>query len=158
MNISPTEIFPATQRGTIDGWSSGYAAAITYGGDKPAPYLITNIPTGTVANFPICISTAAWNKLPPDIQSIMDSAVPDHIDAFTRIYDTEKNGAALETMKAGGVQMVEFSDADVQKVKEAASGIWDEWANEQEANGLPGKEVLAAYLKAYEKYEALSPK
>jgi hypothetical protein len=64
------------------------------------------------------------------------------------IDDKEKDKAAMVAGIGGkGIKIVQFSDADRQKVLEAGKKYVDEWVSGVTKGGLDGKGILAAYQK-----------
>jgi TRAP-type C4-dicarboxylate transport system substrate-binding protein len=156
LGIVITESYESLQRGTADGAVFGPSAAGTYNMDEVCKYLLM-LPVGGVCG-PIGMNMNTWNRLPKDIQAMIDNLVPEHAKADHRIYQIDGDGKFMERFKTRGVQISEPSpelSAEMRKI--AQDVVWGKWANDQEKRKLPGKKVLEAYLKILEKNTAANP-
>ena len=50
-------------------------------------------------------------------------------------------------------ELIEWSPEDVAELQELFSPIWDEWAEEMEGLGLPGKEILSETIRFLSLYK-----
>jgi TRAP-type C4-dicarboxylate transport system substrate-binding protein len=156
VNIVAPEIYTAIERGTIDGDISTPSLVIQYSLQEVAKHY-TLVPFGDSGIF-MAIREAAWEKLPPDIQKIMEEVNDEHIAAYHRIYQIEGNGASLTKMKAAGVEIIAYPAADGKALQEIASKtIWDKWVGQRTADGLPAQEVLDNFKKLIDQYTPQSP-
>jgi TRAP-type mannitol/chloroaromatic compound transport system substrate-binding protein len=73
------------------------------------------------------VSQKAWNKLPKDIQLIVEQATRAWSwSAVTRIMKEDAEaGAALKKL---GVEVISFPEEDYVKIREMARGLWMDWA------------------------------
>ena len=156
LGIVITESYESLQRGTADGAVFGPSAAGTYNVDEVCKYLIM-LPVGGVCG-PIGMNMNTWNRLPKDIQTMIDNLVPEHAKADHRIYQIEGDAKFMERFKTRGLQILEPSaELDREMRKIAQETVWGKWANDQEKRKLPGKKVLETYLKILEKNTAANP-
>lgn len=156
VGLAIQETLGALEKGTIDGLTMGPAATVTYKMQDMAKYYFMAPVGGSV--WMLAISDKAWNKIPADIQKMMTDLIPDYIKNYHQMYQVEGDGKAIDTMKAAGVTITYPAKEDVAAASKLAKEvIWDKWANDMEAQKLPGKRVLEAYLKLCEKYVALNP-
>ncbi len=156
LGIVITESYEALQRGTADGAIYGPSAAGSYNMDEVCKNLL-KLPLGGVTQ-PIGMNINTWNRLPGDIQKMIEALVPEHAKAVHRIYQIEGDGHYMERFKTRGLQIAEPTPeltAEMQKV--AKEGVWQKWANDQEKRKLPGKRVLEAYIRLLEKNLAANP-
>ena len=156
LGIVITESYESLQRGTADGAVFGPSAAGTYNIDEVCKHLLM-LPVGGVCG-PIGMNMNTWNRLPKDIQTMIDNLVPEHAKADHRIYQIEGDEKFMERFRTRGVQILEPSpelSAEMRKI--AQEVVWGKWANDQEKRKLPGKKVLEAYLKLLEKNTAANP-
>ena len=156
LGIVITESYESLQRGTADGAVFGPSAAGTYNMDEVCKHLLM-LPVGGVCG-PIGMNMNTWNRLPKDIQTMIDNLVPEHAKADHRIYQIEGDEKFMERFRTRGVQILEPSpelSAEMRKI--AQEVVWGKWANDQEKRKLPGKKVMEAYLKLLEKNTAANP-
>jgi len=156
LGIVITESYESLQRGTADGAVFCPSADGTYHMDEICKYLL-KLPLGGVCG-PIGMNLNTWNRLPKDIQAMIDSLVPEHTKALHKIYQIDGDGKFMERFKTGGLQITEPSPELMNEMRKIAQDmVWGKWANDQEKRKLPGKKVLATYLGLLEKNLAINP-
>ena len=156
LGVVITESYESLQRGTADGAIFGPSAAGTYNMDEVCKFLLT-LPLGGVCG-PIGMNLNTWNRLPKDIQTMIDNLVPEHAKALHKIYQIDGDGKYMERFKKGGVQITEPPPELMSEMRKIAQDtVWAKWANDQEKRKLPGKKVLEAFLKLIDKNTAANP-
>jgi TRAP-type C4-dicarboxylate transport system substrate-binding protein len=114
-----------------------------------APY-ITRLNFGAQFAGGIAINKARFDKLPPELQA----AVREAGDAWTAAYAQAQSAAAatlLQNMVAAGAKVSDLSDAERKRWADALSPVGKTWAADAQSKGLPGNEVLNAYMGALSK-------
>jgi TRAP-type transport system periplasmic protein len=128
VNISPSELWMALQRGTIDGTMFPPYTGISYKLFEVAKYV--SLPCAypyTAMDW--VVNMDAWNKLPKEFQRTLE----EEMDKMAR-FSYEESGPALEKLtqeqgeKQFGVKFVEISDAEFPKFRDAVIPLWDEMA------------------------------
>jgi len=156
LGIVITESYESLQRGTADGAVYGPSAAGSYNMDEVCKYVL-KLPLGGVTQ-PIGMNMKTWNRLPADIQKMIDALQPEHAKAVHKIYQIDGDGHYMERFKTKGVQFTEPSaELSAEMKKKAQEVVWQKWANDQEKRKLPGKKVLDTYLRLLEKNTAVNP-
>ncbi len=156
LGVVITESYESLQRGTADGAIFGPSAAGTYNMDEVCKYLL-KLPMGGICG-PIGMNLNTWNRLPKDIQAMIDSLVPEHANALHKIYQIDGDGKFMDRFKTRGVQIADPApDLMIEMRKIAQDVVWTKWANDQEKRKLPGKKVLETYLKLLDKNMAANP-
>lgn len=146
IRMETADIYQAITRGTIDGALISYASILAY----HLPGLIhaatygENLGTGVIA---YAISRDRWNKLTPDLQSVLRDAGTAASEHACASFDA---GVATDVakLKQEGVNFVTLSKEDHAKLARLMQGVAGEWAAELDRRGKPGSEVLAAFRKA----------
>ena len=121
-----------------------------------APY-ITRVNFGAQFAGGIAINKARFDKLPPEVQA----AVREAGDAWTAAYAKAQSAAAttlLQNMVAAGAKVSDLSDAERKRWADALSPVGKTWAADAQSKGLPGNEVLNAYMGALGKSGAKVPR
>lgn len=147
-----TDIYEALERGIIDGavyTGSGVSSFKFY---EVAHYM-------TIMNFAgasqtLAISTAAFEKLPPDIQQMfIEDFGPRYAEMLADMYTrlAESSAATFEeNVKDKGGRVIQLSDEETAKFQDAGKPYWDSWVEEANKRGYPGDEMMAdfrAWLK-----------
>ncbi|GEM_PF-843699 len=156
VNITTAEVFTALERGTVDGTVAGPSAALTGGYDGIIKYYYPLPLLGTVLVG--AIGESAWNRLPADIQQIIEQVNADYPEANHRIYQVETDVPQLTKMTAAGMQVFNPTAAEIAQSQQVSrEKVWVEWVTTTAAKGLPAQKVLDTYLELVKKYEPLSP-
>lgn len=156
LGIVITEAYESLQRGTADGAVFGPSAAGSYNMDEVCKWLL-KLPMGGVTQ-PIAMNLKTWNRLPGDIQKMIDDLQPEHAKAVHKIYQIDGDGHYMERFKTRGVQITEPSPELVAEMKKMAKEVvWQKWVTDQEKRKLPGKKILDIYLRLLERNTAANP-
>ena len=139
-----TEIFTALESGIIDGAdASGIANNVGLGLYDIAKY--TNFPGfHSMPSDHIACNKAKWDAMPAHHRKIMEVAIGD-LALKSALTFEKKNAEAVTALKAKGVTVSTWSEADMQKFRETAQATWPEFATTPEAKELV--ESHLAYLK-----------
>ena len=122
--IPATEIYVALERGVIDGASLTFLSsrdAMLY---EVAKYVIDH--PYNRAGAAIIVNLDSWNKLPPNLQTMMTDIAKQAIAEY--IIDNDKEEAkARQTFLDNGVKFIKFSDADAEWFyKTLSDALWAE--------------------------------
>jgi TRAP-type C4-dicarboxylate transport system substrate-binding protein len=139
--MPPGDIYTSMERKVLDGWMISWEACVRH-----KLYEVTETYTSANTYQPaLCflMNPAAWNKLPPDIQKILEN----HIGAagsefFGKDFDRSNQMDKVKVQGMKGKTFFDLSPAEVAKWKETCKPIWDKWVTNMEAKGLPGKAVF----------------
>lgn len=103
-------------------------------------------------HYTLAINLDAWNELPADIQQIMlDTA------AEAQAKNVELVTVAIDDAWAAfaelGVEQVPWSKAELATLQELGGvPVWDQWVEDREAEGIPGREILDHLLALIAEY------
>ena len=139
--VPAPEAYPSLERGVVDmiTFPATYAFA-SYRLQEISKYFIDKISLGSQPCF-WGVSETAWSKLPPAQQKqILDLREP-ATQAGQHAYAAadEKNYA---DWKARGIEIINFPAAERAKLTANAGKHWQEWVQDKEKKGLPGKALL----------------
>ena len=148
--------YEAAEKGIIDGVDLDWGGVVGFRIYEVAPYR-----TGvgiTLPRFSIIINNEKWNSLSPDIQEA--------IMGISGMYGAEFAGDGLvgagmakavsARAKKAGHEIVEvgLDPGELEKwIDVAGKPVWDRWAADMEAKGLPGRKILDETLRLIKKYE-----
>lgn len=148
------EITILLERGTIQGLVGAPSFVTIYGMESAIKYY-SDIPFGSVTGS-IAMNMSTWNKLPKDIQKIIEDMEKKMADFVSQSY-REYNKKGLDKMLAEGTQIIKVDKAEKDKlVKIARGAIWDKWV-EKAPPGIDRQEALDTFLEAYNKYAPNDP-
>jgi len=114
--IPATELYPALQRGVVDGAIRAPDDAWSFGERDVYKSMISTplqfSPGGAY------IAVRVWDKLPADVQKLL-SDVAVELEPQVLRYFADADAKAIEQLKAKGMQVVEMSAADRKRLAEA---------------------------------------
>jgi len=143
--VTAPEGYQALERGTID--SFGFPYTFAFGAYKL--YEVSKFVTeGLAMSGFMCwegVSLTSWNKLPDNLKAKLPQAQQLAREALFKAFakDDEK---WLPIFKQR-LEIVQFPEAEREKLVAASVPIWEAWAKEQDAAGRPGSELLG-FIKA----------
>ncbi len=127
--LPTAEVYSALEKGVIDfADRGGLAANYDAGLYEVAKYIIL---PGFHQPTTACIyaaNLAAWNKLPKDIQAIVECAARE-ASAELFQYHLVKGMEALEKFKKKGVEVIYLPDEEIKKIRKVALEVWEEYGN-----------------------------
>jgi TRAP-type C4-dicarboxylate transport system substrate-binding protein len=151
--MPPGDIYTSMERKVLDGWMISWEACV---GHKL--FEVTDYYTAANTYQPalaLLMNPAAWNKLPPDIQNVMEKYIGAAGSEFCgKEFDryNQMDKAKVQAMK--GKTIIDLSPAETKRWKESCNPIWDRWVANIEAKGLPGKAALQETLNLSAKFAA----
>ena len=114
-----------------------YEAASTY----------VTVDFGGVNSMALSINENVWNGLPEEVQVALTESAEVYRHNLAR-YAMDRAANAVAAMVADGANVVDVSEADRTTWAAALPNLAQEWAAEVEATGVPGGEMLDAYIAA----------
>lgn len=140
-----TEIFTALESGIIDGAdASGLANNVGLGLYDIANY--TNFPGfHSMPSDHLACNKAKFDAMPEAQQRVMKVAMQ-ALALKTALTFEKKNAEAAAALRAKGVELAQWSPADLQTFRDAAQATWPEFATTPEAKDLV--EAHLTYLRA----------
>ncbi|MBM2831799.1 MAG: hypothetical protein HW414_851 [Dehalococcoidia bacterium] len=155
VTIPSAEVYEALKRGTVVGdMVYPYAYLVLYKIYEVSNYVF-DYGTGLYFNYGFIINLDTWNKLPKDIQKVMDDAGQEMLVPYVQ-YLIEADAAATAAMKAKGNQFYRFPLEEVAKVKALSMPLRDQQVAALEAKGIPAREFVAKYEALVKKYDPKS--
>lgn len=135
--------------GVYDGWLMFPSAYYGFKFYEPAP-VYTMIGFGPMAVLGLTIGTKSFNKLPEDVQQII-LEVGREYEVQSGIANNAKQAIGLEKLAEAGATLQSISEETRTSWAESLAGFPKEQALDAEGRGLPGIEVMQAYLEEVEK-------
>ncbi|GMV45963.1 MAG: hypothetical protein AMXMBFR66_13610 [Pseudomonadota bacterium] len=144
------EVYEALGRGTLDA-NMGFITANWDSKLYEVAKQHTRIRLGAAAGPLAIMNKAAWDKLPDDVKAIVRQLAREFPDKLADLYEREVDKAVKE-MEGKGVKFYAWPQGDRDKLQAAMEALWQGWAVEQEAKGLPAREALRQYLALLKKH------
>jgi TRAP-type transport system periplasmic protein len=149
VGIPPTDLVEGMQKGTVDGTIIDYGGAAFAFPMAPVTDYATEL-YAYVGSFCICMNKAAFDKLPKDMQKLVEDTFANDSVKPGIIFDSlDKAGKGV--MLKAGVKPIVFSDEEDKKIRAIAAKISEDHLARLEKRGLPARKV-------YETVKSLSAK
>jgi TRAP-type C4-dicarboxylate transport system substrate-binding protein len=153
VNLSWPEFYTSMEKGIVDAsMSGGFGATIASGMIELFKYY-TFVPSTMRQGF--CsqiINPNTWNKLPPDIQKIMNDLEPWLISRRLEL-ERESNQVGVQMAKEKGAIFADLSPEVTQEWIAAAKPVHDKWIKDMEGKGKPGKALYDELMQLLQKYK-----
>ena len=150
VSMGPFDILPSLQTGVIDGGGNGtMLIALDFGYmdylDYWTHFRMESIP------LIIAMNNDVWDSLPADIQQILDEMVPWTTALWDNMWVETEHTLYPEILD----QLVEFytpPDEELARWDAVDKPVWDEYAEELESMGLPGRALMDDYIELEQQY------
>ena len=151
--ISWGEIYVSLERGVIDAYTGTMWDLAAIGRfQEQAPYIL-DLGVGTYAMAGTFINLDTWNRLPADIQKIIEEVAAEAIAKQPELY-MQADKRAYEIYKKDNVKTIIISDTEKEKFRNiVVPDQWNKWIQDMESKGLPGREFFDKYQSAIKKYQ-----
>ncbi|MCK5162304.1 MAG: TRAP transporter substrate-binding protein [Desulfobacula sp.] len=139
-----TETYQSLQLGVLDGTVLPYEGMVVFKLNELAKYATI----GNLYTMPMMIvmNKKSWNKLPEDVKVL--------IEKTTGLQMSMAAGKAFDDMEIPfrgiclkkGMKEIILDPSEYQKMKDSTLPLREEWVQEMEAKGLPGKAIFKTAL------------
>ncbi|MBU2647704.1 TRAP transporter substrate-binding protein DctP [bacterium] len=151
MPLPGSEIYAALTSGVVDGAHWG----AVQGSNSMGFYEVNKYhlrPALNVAATDIwLINQKAMHKLPKDIQKIIADTLDEHFWLRTKEYEELEEAALAKVQKEKGVELIILPEAEVQKMRDAAAGLWEDVAKRSPDNAKAVQMLKDFQKKDYSK-------
>lgn len=140
------EVREALSRGTIDAGLFPYPSVTPYGMETFLDWGTQGMNFGSfVATY--VIRQEKWDSLPEDVQQAITEIGEDLTREGCETADRQ-NLEVKQQIAEAGVTFVDLPAGDVEKLNQILSTVGSEWAEQLDAQGKPGTEILEAFRSA----------
>lgn len=144
------ELYDSLQKGVVEGTLLSSSAVKTFNLQDVIAYM-------SMGNFfvntqSVAINDASWAKISSEDQKVIQDLSGKRMAQITgKNFDTEGK-AGFEAAVAGGVQIIELSEEELQNWRDAVSDLNSQWIADMNSKGLPGQEVFDEALTLTQQY------
>jgi TRAP-type C4-dicarboxylate transport system substrate-binding protein len=143
ISLHASEVYESLSKNVLDGMLTDLTTFKTWKHDEVTGHVVET----QIYRFCafLLMNPDAYNKLPGDLQAVLDSLSGRETaygfgDAFT-----EGAQVGIDLYRAAGATTSEFSEADIAKIDAAAQVVNDQWIKDMNAAGYDGQAVLDKY-------------
>ena len=138
--------YMSLQTGVYSGWVMFPSAYAAYKFHEPAPYY-TMIGFGAMGGAVlVTMNTRSLERLPPEVQRIVAEVGRSYEAEAARVLD-ERQIAGLEVLRASGAEIRELPAGERVEWAQSLLDFPDRMAKDADSRGMPGSEVIAAYIE-----------
>ena len=138
--------YMSLQTGVYSGWVMFPSAYAAYKFHEPAPYY-TMIGFGAMGGAVlVTMNTRSLERLPPEVQRIVAEVGRGYEAEAARVLD-ERQMAGLEMLQASGAEIRELPAGERTEWAQSLLDFPDRMAKDADSRGMPGSEVIAAYIE-----------
>ncbi len=139
--------YMSLQTGVYSGWVMFPSAYAAYKFHEPAPYY-TMVGFGAMGGaVVVTMNTRSLSRLPADVQEIVLEVGRGYESEAARVLD-ERQTAGLATLQASGAEIRELPTDVRAEWAQSLLDFPDRMAKDADSRGMPGSEVIAAYIEA----------
>lgn len=138
------EIYQGLERGMMDATLHVYSTARAYKWQEVVKY-VTEGKLGSVGNQEVVISKKSWDKLPADVQKMINDLARKEWPAKLQELIMADENNSKKVVLDSGVKQVEISNDEWLRWQALAKPIWDKWVDNMNKQGLPGKQALEVW-------------
>ncbi|NKB48668.1 MAG: hypothetical protein GKS02_04790 [Alphaproteobacteria bacterium] len=154
VSMPGADAYTAVQRGTLDAIHFNDAAALIFKLHEVAKFRSSN--GFNVLTIEYCMSADWFDDLPADLQVVVNNwgrqmAIAEGVGFYD--YGGQVNVAIMQEK---GLQKVDITGAELDRWRNAVSGVEAAWIADTEKKGLPAAEFIAEAKKLSAKYSAMS--
>ena len=152
VGMPQSEVPEALQKGVIQGQFSSLEVMKDFKYAEICKYVtMTNT---VIYPFAVVMNMDSWNKLPKDVQKVMDDMAREQSE-WTGVYmDNHVNESMEWSKKTQKVEVVQLSAQDKAQMDKLLEPIVKKWLEDAKAKGLPADAILSdikAFAKKYSK-------
>ena len=140
------DVYLALERGTLDAGITSWAAVKAWRWVEVVNYPVDISLMGGF-NHGIIMNKKSWSKLSPQVQSAWSKISEKYGKLLTAAFDDSDEGSK-KIWSDANKKIIKFPDAEKEKIAKLAIPIWQNWIDQMEKAGKPGKEIYRTYLKA----------
>ncbi|MDQ0314325.1 C4-dicarboxylate TRAP transporter substrate-binding protein [Amorphus orientalis] len=146
VNANLGNFYNMTQTGVTDAilvWGESVVSLKFY---EVCPYYF-NANLGGANTYAVNVNKQKWETLPEEVQSALETGAKAYSVAIGEFAAT-LGERAIETFKENGGTVVQIDEQERLEWAATLPNIAQEWADEMEAQGIPGNDILHDYMSA----------
>ena len=128
VDVPAPDLYSALEKGVVDG-VGGWARVSNWdkGIHEVTHWIIRENFHQPASCLGFMVNMDSWEKLPPDLKDILESAVKE----YGLVYDRELKAGdeeALKKMFEYGNEEIDWPDSETAKLRDLAIPVWEQWA------------------------------
>jgi TRAP-type C4-dicarboxylate transport system substrate-binding protein len=150
VGMPQSETPEALQKGVVKGAASSLETLKDFKYAELCRYV--TIMNGPIYPFAVVMNWDSWNKLPKDVQKVMDDLAVEQSE-WTGVYmDNHVEDSVAWSKENYNIEITELSATEKAKWDARLAPIMQQWIDDAKAKGLPAEQIIAdmkAFAKKY---------
>ncbi|MBU2513899.1 TRAP transporter substrate-binding protein [bacterium] len=143
------EMSISLQKGVVDGVITPYAALKSHKIFDTVKHITEVNFSGTL--MVILMNKSKWNQLPTSAKTVIDQAAGQQMGLTASRAFLNEDIENKEAAQKAGIQIHKLTPAEMSQIRGKMSGIYSGWVNSANDKGLPGQEIMDAFLASADK-------
>jgi TRAP-type transport system periplasmic protein len=144
VNSAMLESYTSIRNGVYEGYPISVGLAVPFRTFQAAKHHL-EVNFGATPTTSLSVNAEAWKKLPDFAQKIFTDTARDW-EKGIRDIDTGRYKAFMGMLKKGGVTTTAIAPAERARWAKTLPNLAQEWAAARDKEGLPGTEILKAFM------------
>jgi TRAP-type C4-dicarboxylate transport system substrate-binding protein len=155
VNVPAPEAYNAFQRGVVDAVCFYDTGAVSYRVHELTKYE-TELKLDTPANS-WAFNRKTFDNLPPEIKRFIYNMHRRLSQMYGIQYDYQDTLSRKNEIAAQGIEVIKLPPQEMERWKAAVEPLWEEFIKENEAKGLPARELVKDLRARAQKYASWTP-
>jgi TRAP-type transport system periplasmic protein len=138
------ELYPQLERGVIDGAMVPFTTILDYRMHEVANYFTITGPVFGRSQFAVVMNEQSYDRLSEAAREVIDRLTGIELSRrATEVYLDRADEGIEFVREADGKEVIELSQEEQERIREALAPIYEEWVAEMDAQGIDGRAMLA---------------
>ncbi|MFH1488844.1 MAG: TRAP transporter substrate-binding protein, partial [Pseudomonadota bacterium] len=150
IGMPQSQVPEAMQKGVIQGQFTSLEVLMDFKYAEMCKY--ATIVNGPVYAFSVVMNMDSWNKLPKDVQKVMEELGREQAEWTGNYMDKHVEESLAWSKKTHNLEIIELSKEEMAKWDALIAPITGEWIKEAKGKGIPAEELvkdIEGYAKKY---------
>jgi TRAP-type C4-dicarboxylate transport system substrate-binding protein len=148
-----SEVYPALEKGVVDGTGHDFQAFHSYREGEVTKYTtMMNLNTG---GFFVVMAKDSYNKLPPGVRKVIDESSGEWaaVRLHAAAWDKREKEFFEEAKAIPNREIIYLPETELKKAHEMCLPLWNKWVKKAQDKGLPGQKILDEMLRLKDQYK-----
>jgi TRAP-type transport system periplasmic protein len=138
------ELYPQLERGVIDGAMVPFTTILDYRMHEVANYFTITGPVFGRSQFAVVMNEQSYDRLSEEAREVIDRLTGIELSRRATEAYLDRADEGIEFVReADGKEVIELSEEEQERIREALAPIYEEWVAEMDAQGIDGRAMLA---------------
>jgi len=151
ISLSQEDVYSALDTGLVSCNQQYVQGVLSYRQHEVTDQIIlTN--WGQILGYGVVMNKDTFDELTPEQQRIVRETGREFVDHYVQVMMRDAELAKQKLATEGGLQVVELSEQDVQKLDALSQRYVRKWIDDSSAAGVPAQDLFDKFMQASDKY------